>query len=115
MAKKKKVTITEKQLEKNGVVEFVHKDSYGITYEMKAYQMGLTLCGRVLSEDGRLIFHNEKSYDDFDTLKIVFDATAVTMQNEQAECHLRYASKAKEQPLSLAERLRQALLARLAA
>lgn len=113
MAKrKKKVTITEEQLEKDGVVEFVCKDSYGITYEMKAFRMGYGLHGRVLTEDDRLVFHNEMSFDSFEMLKLSFERTAETMINDENPIHKKHADAAKKlgEP-SPAERLRQAMLA----
>ena len=105
------MTITEKQLEKDGVVEFVRKDCYGITYEMKAFRMGYTLNGRVLTEDDRLIFHNEMSFDSFEKLKQLFERTVETVADDEYPIHKKYADKAKEmgEP-TLAERLRQALL-----
>lgn len=112
MAKrKKKVTITEEQLEKDGVVEFVRKDCYGITYEMKAFRMGYALNGRVLTEDDRLVLHNEMSFDSFKQLKASFERTAETMANDEHPIHKKHADAAKEMgELTLAERLRQALL-----
>jgi hypothetical protein len=112
MAKrKKKVTITEEQLEKDGVVEFVRKDCYGITYEMKAFRMGYALNGRALTEDDRLVFHNEMSFDNFKLLKLAFERTAETMENDEHPMHKKHADAAKkmDEP-TLAERLRQALL-----
>ena len=109
--RKKKVTITEEQLEKDGVVEFVRKDCYGITYEMKAFRMGYALNGRVLTEDGRLIFHNELSFDSFELLKLAFERTAETMADDEYPIHKKHADMAKKMgELTLAERLRQALL-----
>ena len=127
MAKrKKKVTITEEQLEKDGVVEFVCKDSYGITYEMKAFRMGYALNGRVLTEDDRLVYHNEFSFDSFEPLKFSFERTAETMMNDEHPIHKKHADMAKKMAdvkpqtlsispqtsneVSLAERLRQALI-----
>ncbi len=110
-AKPQAVTITEKQLEKDGVVEFVRKDCYGITYEMKAFRMGYALNGRVLTEDDRLVFHNEFSFDSFEQLKLAFERTAETMANDEHPIHKKHADAAKEMgELTLAERLRQALL-----
>jgi hypothetical protein len=114
---KRKQTITERRLEKDGVVTMIHTDGYGITYEMKAYRMGYALTGRVLTKDDRLVYHNEMSFDDFEHLQMAFEATSVTIFNDEHPIHRRYAEAAKRldsQP-SLAERLRQALLARLAA
>ena len=118
--RKKKVTITEEQLEKDGVVEFVCKDGYGITYEMKAFRMGYALHGRVLTEDDRLVYHNEMSFDSFELLKLAFERTAETMTNDEHPIHKKHADMAKQaaehQPSSLshqpsfAERLREALL-----
>ena len=112
MAKrKKKVTITEEQLEKDGVVEFVCKDSYGITYEMKAFRMGYALNGRVLTEDDRLVYHNEFSFDSFELLKLAFERTAETMVNDEHPIHKKHADMAKKMgEVDVAERLRQALL-----
>ena len=97
MAKrKKKVTITEEQLEKDGVVEFVCKDSYGITYEMKAFRMGYALNGRVLTKDDRLVYHNEFSFDSFELLKLAFERTAETMTNDDHPIHKKHADMAKK-------------------
>ena len=131
MATKKGMKITEKMLNDKGSVKFEHTDSYGITYEMTLFKMGWVLTGRVLAQDGTLIFHNERGFDDFETAKMVWKSTCETMTDERVAVHKKYADMAakasftnnpqvaREQSAScsrataeptLADRLREALL-----
>ena len=119
MAKKKVKKITEKMLNEQGSIKFECTDSYGITYEMTLFQMGLVMLGRVLAQDGTLLYHNEQSCEDFEQAQRAWELTYKTMTDENHVIHKRYAEQAKaaehqpsaigHQP-SFAERLREALL-----
>ena len=119
MAKKKVKKITEKMLNEKGSIKFECTDSYGITYEMTLFQMGLVMLGRVLAQDGTLLYHNEQSCEDFEQAQRAWELTYKTMTDENHVIHKRYAEQAKaaehqpsaisHQP-SFAERLREALL-----
>lgn len=112
MAKKKVKKITEKMLNEKGSIKFECTDSYGITYEMTLFQMGLVMLGRVLAQDGTLLYHNEQSCEDFGQAQRVWELTYKTMTDENHVIHKRYAEQAKaagHQP-SFAERLREVLL-----
>lgn len=113
MAKKKVKKITEKMLNEKGSIKFECTDSYGITYEMTLFQMGLVMLGRVLAQDGTLLYHNEQSCEDFEQAQRVWELTYKTMTDENHVIHKRYAEQAKAgqaQEPSFAERLREALL-----
>lgn len=106
--------ITEKMLNEKGSIKFAFTDSYGITYEMTLFQMGLVMLGRVLAQDGTLLYHNERNFDDFEQAKQMWDATCKTMTDENHVIHKRYAEQAKAGKKTVeptfAERLREALL-----
>jgi hypothetical protein len=106
--------ITEKMLNEKGSIKFECTDSYGITYEMTLFQMGLVMLGRVLAQDGTLLYHNEQSCEDCEQAQRVWELTYKTMTDENHVIHKRYADQAKAgqttaEP-SFAERLREALL-----
>lgn len=105
--------ITEKMLNEQGSIQFECTDSYGITYEMTLFQMGLVMLGRVLAQDGTLLYHNEQSCEDFEQAQRVWELTYKTMTDENHVIHKRYAEQAKAgqaQEPTFAERLREALL-----
>lgn len=110
--------ITEKMLNENGSIKFECTDSYGITYEMTLFQMGLVMLGRVLAQDGTLLYHNEQSCEDFEQAQRVWELTYKTMTDDGHPIHKKHADMAKKQAQpssighqsSFAERLREALL-----
>lgn len=106
--------ITEKMLNEKGSIKFECTDSYGITYEMTLFQMGLVMLGRVLAQDGTLLYHNEQSCEDFEQAQRVWELTYKTMTDENHVIHKRYAEQAKAGKATaeptFAERLREALL-----
>ena len=95
MAKKNVKKITEKMLNEKGSIKFECTDSYGITYEMTLFQMGLVMLGRVLTQDGTLLYHNEQSCEDFEQAQRVWELTYKTMTDENHVIHKRYAEQAK--------------------
>lgn len=106
--------ITEKMLNEQGSIKFECTDSYGITYEMTLFQMGLVMLGRVLAQDGTLLYHKEQSCEDFEQAQRVWELTYKTMTDENHVIHKRYAEQAKAGQTTVeptfAERLRDALL-----
>ena len=118
--------ITEKMLNEKGSIKFECTDSYGITYEMTLFQMGLVMLGRVLAQDGTLLYHNEQSCENFEQAQRVWELTYKTMTDENHVIHKRYAEQAKAGKIqtpphgrgaataskepTFAERLREALL-----
>lgn len=113
-SKTKGKKITEKMLNEKGNIKFECTDSYGITYEMTLFQMGLVMLGRVLAQDGTLLYHNEQSCEDFEQAQRVWELTYKTMTDESHVIHKRYADQAKAGQTTaeptFAERLREALL-----
>jgi hypothetical protein len=76
--------ITEKMLNEKGSIKFECTDSYGITYEMTLFQMGLVMLGRVLAQDGTLLYHNEQSCEDFEQAQRVWDNVGALLS--EADC-----------------------------
>lgn len=89
------ILTTLKQLKQDGYAEFVHTDSYGIKYLLRADSGFFSLMVFVYSKDNTLRFFNVKSFNKFGVLKKVWDfmCKKIKDENTYSDLHVRFASQ----------------------